>query len=135
MLRWLNNVRQIVAKLIKDEERIPIRAMISLEIISHSVSGCKTNNITIVYTPFTNLKKTQGMDVGQVGFHDPKEVRSVVVDRKVGEIVNRLNKTKEWKKPDLRLEREERDRRERQERRKMELEEVCMGGQNLAHNT
>lgn len=33
------------------------------------------NNVTIVYTAFSNLKKTQGMDVGQVGFHNPKMVR------------------------------------------------------------
>lgn len=33
------------------------------------------NNIAVVYTPFGNLKKTQGMDVGQVGFHDQKKVR------------------------------------------------------------
>jgi hypothetical protein len=29
-------------------------------------AGCKTNNVVIVYTPWANLKKTQGMDVGQV---------------------------------------------------------------------
>ena len=28
----------------------------------------------IVYTPFPNLKKTGGMDVGQVGFYDQKQV-------------------------------------------------------------
>ncbi len=89
-----------------------------------SVSGCKTNNITVVYTPFTNLKKTQGMDVGQVGFHDPKQVQSVVVEKRLGEVVNRLNKTKEWKKPDLRGQREERDRQKRLERRRREAEEV-----------
>ena len=33
------------------------------------------NNVTIVYTAFSNLKKTQGMDVGQVGFHNPKMVK------------------------------------------------------------
>ena len=37
-------------------------------------SGCKTSSVTVVYTPFTNLKKTAGMDVGQVGFHDQKKV-------------------------------------------------------------
>jgi hypothetical protein len=28
--------------------------------------GCKTNNVSIVYTPWANLKKTASMDVGQV---------------------------------------------------------------------
>ena len=32
------------------------------------------NNISVVYTPFTNLKKTAGMDVGQVGFKSQKKV-------------------------------------------------------------
>ena len=32
------------------------------------------NNISVVYTPFTNLKKTAGMEVGQVGFHSQKKV-------------------------------------------------------------
>ena len=36
--------------------------------------GCKINNVVVVYTPFDNPKKTQGMDVGQVGFHDQKRV-------------------------------------------------------------
>ena len=36
--------------------------------------GSKTNNIQVVYTLYGNLKKTQGMDVGQVGFHSDKEV-------------------------------------------------------------
>jgi hypothetical protein len=32
------------------------------------------NNVSIVYTPFTNLKKTGDMAVGQVGFHSQKKV-------------------------------------------------------------
>lgn len=32
------------------------------------------NNIEVVYTMWANLKKTQGMDVGQVGFFKDKEV-------------------------------------------------------------
>ena len=32
------------------------------------------NNIEVVYTMWDNLKKTGGMDVGQVGFHKHKEV-------------------------------------------------------------
>ena len=42
--------------------------------ISTYPKGCKTNNISVVYTEFGNLKKTQKMDVGQVGFHDDKKV-------------------------------------------------------------
>ena len=32
------------------------------------------NNIDVVYTLWSNLKKTPGMEVGQVGFYKEKEV-------------------------------------------------------------
>lgn len=32
------------------------------------------NNINVVYTQWSNLKKTGDMDVGQIGFHRQKEV-------------------------------------------------------------
>lgn len=38
------------------------------------ITGNKMNNIDVVYTMWANLKKTQGMDVGQVGFFKDKEV-------------------------------------------------------------
>lgn len=31
------------------------------------------NNVDVVYTMWDNLKKTAGMDVGQVGFYKQKE--------------------------------------------------------------
>lgn len=81
---------------------------------ANSIQGSKSNNIDVVYTMFGNLKKTAGMDSGQVGFHKGKEVRKIHVEKKIGEIVNRLNKTKnEVIKPDLRGQREERDSQER----------------------
>lgn len=44
----------------------PISSRISL--------GNKKNNITIVYTPWDNLKKTAGMETGQVSFHKQNKV-------------------------------------------------------------
>ena len=44
--------------------------------------------------------------------------------QKDNDIVKRLNKTKEEKKPDLRAEKEERDRKERQEEKKKQQEQV-----------
>lgn len=32
------------------------------------------NDVDIVYTMWSNLKKTDGMEVGQVSFHKEKEV-------------------------------------------------------------
>jgi len=72
----------------------------------NSIQGCKTNNVTIVYTPWANLKKTASMDVAQVGFHDQKKVAFYKVDRKSNDIINRLEKTKEEKQPDFKAEKE-----------------------------
>jgi len=82
---------------------------------ANSIQGNKMNNIAVVYTPWANLKKTSDMEVGQVGFHSNKEVRVIKVEKRINEIVNRLNKTKEEKFPNLRDEREERDRLERED--------------------
>ncbi|KAK6488535.1 coiled-coil domain-containing protein 25-like [Huso huso] len=90
---------------------------------SNSIQGCKMNNINVVYTPWTNLKKTGGMDVGQIGFHRQKEVRLVAVEKKINEIVNRLEKTKEERFPDLAAEKESRDREERTEK-KTQIQEI-----------
>lgn len=35
--------------------------------------GNKKDNVTIIYTPWSNLKKDGSMDVGQVSFHDQRK--------------------------------------------------------------
>lgn len=84
---------------------------------ANSIQGNKLNNIDVVYTPWSNLKKTSSMDVGQVGFHNPKLVRTVRVEKRLNEVVNRLNKTKVERKVDLAAEREARDAEDRAERK------------------
>ncbi|XP_042515808.1 coiled-coil domain-containing protein 25 isoform X1 [Macadamia integrifolia] len=87
---------------------------------ANSIQGNKVNNVDVVYTPWYNLKKTASMDVGQVGFHNPKMVRTVRVEKRINEIVNRLNKTKVERKPDLKVyaaEREAVNAAERAERK------------------
>ncbi|CAH8870605.1 unnamed protein product [Trichobilharzia szidati] len=80
----------------------------------NSIQGSKLNDVTVVYTKWENLKKTNDMDVGQVGFHSNKAVRKIVVEKRIGDIIKRLNKTKEQRQQlDLRGEREERDNRMR----------------------
>ncbi|XP_075719911.1 coiled-coil domain-containing protein 25 [Rhinoderma darwinii] len=98
---------------------------------SNSIQGCKMGNINVVYTPWANLRKTGDMDVGQIGFHRQKDVKSIIVEKKFNEILNRLEKTKDERFPDLAQERESRDREERsekkaqiQEMKKKEHEEV-----------
>ena len=85
---------------------------------ANSIEGCKLNNVQIVYTPWTNLKKTNGMDTGQVGFVRDKLVKRCVVEKKLNEIVNRLNKTKEEKIIDFAAEKIAKSKAERSQERK-----------------
>ncbi|KAL8522000.1 hypothetical protein ACS0TY_012235 [Phlomoides rotata] len=85
---------------------------------ANSIQGNKVNNVDVVYTPWQNLKKTASMDVGQVGFYNSKMVRTVRVEKRINEIVNRLNKTKVERTPDLKAEREAVNAAERAERKK-----------------
>lgn len=84
---------------------------------ANSIQGNKLNNIDVVYTPWSNLRKASSMDVGQIGFHNPKLVRSVRVEKKLNDVVNRLNKTKVERTADLQSEREARDAEDRAERK------------------
>lgn len=61
---------------------------------ANSIEGNKKNNLSIIYTPAANLKKTGDMAIGQVSFHKDKLVRRFHVVARENEIVNRMNKTK-----------------------------------------
>lgn len=86
---------------------------------ANSIDGNKMNDIDVVYTMWSNLKKTQGMGVGQVGFHKDKDVRKIHVAKRINVIVNRLTKTKRTEQVDFRAEREQRDRLEREDKKKL----------------
>eukprot|EP01027_Heterolobosea_sp_BB2_P014936 GEZU01021414.1.p1 GENE.GEZU01021414.1~~GEZU01021414.1.p1 ORF type:complete len:212 (-),score=90.11 GEZU01021414.1:1785-2420(-) len=90
---------------------------------ANSIQGNKVDDVKVIYTNWSNLKKTQGMDVGQVGFHNQKAVRTTIVRKRINEIVNRLNKTKVEKFPDLAAERRARDDAERAEKKSQLREE------------
>lgn len=66
---------------------------------ANSIMGNKMNDVDVVYTMWANLKKTAGMEVGQVGFHKERDVRKIRVAKRINEIVNRLNKTKKEEHP------------------------------------
>ncbi|NXQ34854.1 CCD25 protein, partial [Alaudala cheleensis] len=83
---------------------------------ANSIQGCKLSSVTVVYTPWTNLRKTPDMDVGQIGFHRQK-------DRRPSEQLRRLERTRVERFPDLAAERESRDREERGQRRQ-QLQEL-----------
>lgn len=58
------------------------------------------------------------MATGQVSFHNPKLVRKVLIRERENAIINRLNKTRVEKFPDLRAEKEEYLKLKRREERK-----------------
>jgi len=83
---------------------------------ANSIEGNKKDNLTVVYTPADNLKKTGDMAVGQVSFHRNDKVKRIHVPERQNPIVNRLNKTKVEKEVDHEQERIERLRAEANQR-------------------
>ncbi|KAH9960107.1 hypothetical protein BC827DRAFT_1209152 [Russula dissimulans] len=79
---------------------------------ANSIEGNKRNDLTIIYTPADNLKKTGDMAVGQVSFHNDKRVKRVHILKRENVIVNRLNKTKVERAVDHEAERIERVKNE-----------------------
>lgn len=73
---------------------------------ANSIAGNKMNDVCVIYTPWENLLKRGDMAVGQVAFRDETLVRRVKVKKRNNEIVNRLNKTREERFPDLKAEKE-----------------------------
>ncbi|CAG8440834.1 7101_t:CDS:10 [Funneliformis mosseae] len=67
----------------------------------NSIKGCKENNVTILYTPWSNLLKTNDMATGEVSFRDQNKVKKMQVKTKNNKIINRLEKTRIEKFPDL----------------------------------
>ncbi|KAJ8121918.1 hypothetical protein ONZ43_g1755 [Nemania bipapillata] len=81
---------------------------------ANSIEGNKKDNITVIYTPWSNLKKDGSMAIGQVSFKDPRKVKRILIAQRENPIVNRLNKTKTEKtQPDLFQEKEEHLRQQR----------------------
>lgn len=62
---------------------------------ANSIQGNKRDNVTIIYTPWGNLKKTKGMADGEVSFKNLKKVKKIHIQTRDNSIINRLKKTKE----------------------------------------
>jgi len=84
---------------------------------ANSIQGNKTNDLTVIYTPWDNLKKSGDMAVGQVSFHHAKKVKRIHVPARENAIINRLNKTKDEHDVDHEAERQARLRLEGQQRK------------------
>ena len=72
------------------------------------------------------MKKSGDMATGQVGFRDNKMVRKVYVEKRENAVVNRLNKTRVEKFPDLRQEKADKEREERRKERMAGQEKVSV---------
>ncbi|KAG8849197.1 hypothetical protein FRB96_000904 [Tulasnella sp. 330] len=97
-------------------EKIPQTLLVDCAqlVKANSIEGNKKDNLTVIYTPWDNLKKTGDMAVGQVSFHNDKKyskelhstkVKRIHVAQRENAIVNRLNKTKVERDPDHEQER------------------------------
>ncbi|KAL8926401.1 MAG: hypothetical protein Q9208_002944 [Pyrenodesmia sp. 3 TL-2023] len=61
---------------------------------ANSIEGNKKDNVTIIYTPWSNLLKNASMATGQVSFRDQKKTRTILVPTRLNPTVNRLMKTR-----------------------------------------
>lgn len=86
---------------------------------ANSIQGNKVNNIDVVYTMWENLKKTQDMEPGQVAYHKDDLVKKIRVEKRMNEILKRLNKTKTEEHPDFRAQREARDAVDREDKKRI----------------
>lgn len=98
---------------------------------ANSIVGCKQSFVYVVYTRWQNLKKTNDMVDGAVGYHRPQNVRRTKVEKN-NTIVRQIEKTKQELYPDLAKEQEQRNREiiaqkkafRREEEKAKRLEEV-----------
>ena len=70
---------------------------------ANSIQGCKKASCGINYTWANNLKKTIGMEVGAVSFHNSKMVNRISIN-KDKDIIKRIMKTKAEANPNFELE-------------------------------
>lgn len=94
---------------------------------ANSIEGNKKANITIIYTPWSNIKKTGDMAVGAVTFFNDRKVKRFHIKEKDNAIVNRLNKTKKEVQVDHEAERQERLRDEGRVKKAKAIEDVSFG--------
>eukprot|EP00708_Paratrimastix_pyriformis_P005844 GAFH01004983.1.p1 GENE.GAFH01004983.1~~GAFH01004983.1.p1 ORF type:complete len:220 (-),score=35.72 GAFH01004983.1:50-643(-) len=87
---------------------------------NNSIEGKKEQSVSVCWTPWANLRKDGGMDVGQVGFRDQHQVRHRRVERN-RDIVKRVEATREERQVSVAAERSARDREERRKQTEARL--------------
>ena len=96
-----------------------------------SKDGRKKDKVSVCSTMWQNLKKTNAMEIGEVGFFDDKQVKVVNNVTKNTDLLKRLKKSWEEKTIDYAAEKESynkevsnRKKKELEEQKKKELEEI-----------
>ncbi|CAG8487547.1 7631_t:CDS:10 [Rhizophagus irregularis] len=79
---------------------------------ANSIKGCKEKSVDVLYTPWSNLLKTNGMATGEVSFKNNAMVKTLQI-KKNNKIVNRLEKTRVEKFPDLEKEKMQAEKEKR----------------------
>merc|ERR1712087_557854 len=67
---------------------------------ANSISGSKRAKVRIVYTMWSNLRKSNSMEVGQIGYRDNSKLKYLSIE-KDNAIINRLKKTQVTKPSDV----------------------------------
>ena len=88
-----------------------------------SKDGRKQERVSICYTPWSNLRKTASMEIGEVGFKNEKEVKHIPNVTKEKEKIKKLMKTWVERQVDLELERKAYDIEEKEKRIKKMIEQ------------
>merc|ERR1711957_677614 len=87
---------------------------------ANSIEGCKASQVDIVYTPYLNLKKSERMDTGSVGFKDESFRLLLKHIEKDKDVVKRIEKTRTERKVDFVKEKEDRELEEKYRRKKVQ---------------
>ena len=83
-----------------------------------SKDGRKQERVSVCYTPWSNLKKTASMEIGEVGFKNDKEVHHIPNVMKDKDLLKKLMKTWVEKEVDLEKERKAYDLEEKNKKKK-----------------
>ena len=85
---------------------------------NNSIEGSKASKVDVIYTEFSNLKKTHMMETGSVSFHDQKLVYKVKHVERDREIVKNIERSRIESFPDFEKQKSDRDLEEKNRRRK-----------------
>ncbi len=110
-------LRRPIDEAIEDVNPEAIAEMCQL-VKNNSIEGSKAPKVDVIYTEFSNLKKSAMLDVGTVTFFDQKLVHRVKNVERDRDIVKRIEKTRTEKYPDLEKMKEDRDLEEKNRRKK-----------------